>query len=95
MTIGELITDLLKTTDLSNQEIVERVKSQFPDAKTTAKSVASVASVARKYGVNIAKRPTVKPTEELEALRRELAYTQRQLKVALYLNDRMNRKVAA
>lgn len=71
MTIGELILDLLKTTDLSNQEIVDKVKSQFPEAKTTTKSVASVASVARKYGQTIAKRPTVNPSEELNQLRRE------------------------
>jgi len=87
MTINDLIIDLLKSSDLGNQEIANKVKAQFPDAKTTAKSVASVASVARKYGVDIAKRPSVKPTEELEALRREV-------KVLKYLLTRKDRLAA-
>lgn len=87
MSIGELITDLLRTTDLSNQEIVNRVKAQFPDAKTTTKSVASVASVARKYGVDIAKRPTVSPLAEVAQLKREI-------KVLKYLLGRKERLAA-
>ena len=87
MTINELIIDLLKSPDLGNQEIADKVKAQFPNAKTSAKSVASVASVARKYGVDIKKRPTVNPTEELNQLRREV-------KVLKYLLQRKERLAA-
>jgi hypothetical protein len=38
----------------------------FPNAKTSAKSVASVASVARRFGVNVPKRPQVNNVEELK-----------------------------
>lgn len=87
MTVGTLIQNLLQTTDLSNQEIADKVRQQFPDAKTTAKSVASVASVARKYGVQIAKRPTNAPTERIAEL-------ERQVKVLTYLLRRKDRKAA-
>ncbi len=87
MSIGELITDLLRTTELSNQQIVDAVKKQFPEAKTTTKSVASVASVARKYGVAIAKRPSVSPLAEVAQLKREI-------KVLKYLLGRKDRLAA-
>lgn len=87
MTIGQLIQSLLTTTDMSNQEIADKVRQQFPDAKTTAKSVASVASVARRYGVTIAKRPTAAPTERIAEL-------ERQVKVLTYLLRRKDRLAA-
>jgi len=94
MSIGELIIDLLKTSDLSNQEIVERVKAQFPEAKTTTKSVASVASVARKYDVDIAKRPASSPNEKIKELELNLEAANRELKVLRYLNQRRVRLAA-
>jgi hypothetical protein len=87
MTINELIIDLLKSSDLGNQAIADKVLQQFPNAKTTAKSVASVASVARKYGVDIKKRPTTSPTDEVNKLKREV-------KVLKYLLQRKERVAA-
>ena len=55
-TIGALVAELLIDPDLSYAEIVERVKEQFPNARTTARSVASVAVALRKKGVEIPKR---------------------------------------
>ena len=55
-TIGALVAELLRDPDLSYAEIVDRVKAQFPDARTTARSVASVAVGLRKKGVEIPKR---------------------------------------
>ena len=49
-TIGELVHELLTDVDLTYLEIVALVKEKFPDAKTTARSVASVAAVLRKKG---------------------------------------------
>lgn len=94
MTIGELIIDLLKSSNLSNQEIVDKVKAQFPDAKTTTKSVASVASVARKYGVDVAKRPAASPSAKIAELEAELAIAQREVKLYKYLNERKLRAAA-
>ena len=94
MTIGEMITDLLSTTDFGNQQIADLVKAQFPEAKTTAKSVASVASVARRYGVSIAKRPSASPTERIQELETQLAEAQRQIKVLTYLRLRSERVAA-
>jgi hypothetical protein len=94
MTIGELIQELLMNSDLSNQQIADKVIQQFPSAKTTAKSVASIASVARKYGVNIAKRPSANPSERIAELQAQLDEANRELKVLRYLNIRRERIAA-
>ena len=59
-TIGELVHELLMDVDLSYIEIVSRVKVKFPDAKTTSRSVASVAAVLRKKGTPVPVRRRVK-----------------------------------
>ena len=68
MKINDLILNLLQNSDLSNQQIADKVLEEFPNAKTSAKSVASVASVARRFGVAVPKRPTVNNTEELKQM---------------------------
>ena len=94
MTIGELIQDLLMNSDLSNQQIADKVKEKFPEAKTTHKSVASIASVARKYGVLVPKRPSANPSEKIAELQSLLDEANRELKVLRYLNERRERKAA-
>lgn len=55
-TIGELVHELLMDVDNAYVEIVAEVKRRFPDAKTTARSVASVAATLRKKGVDVPTR---------------------------------------
>jgi len=55
-TIGELVHELLMDETLDYVTIVDRVMAKFPDAKTTARSVASVAAVLRKKGAEVPKR---------------------------------------
>jgi hypothetical protein len=52
-TIGELVHELLMDVNLTYVEIVSLVKDKFPDAKTTSRSVASVAAVLRKKGASV------------------------------------------
>lgn len=52
-TIGSLVQELLMDPDLGYVTIVDRVRAEFPDAKTTARSVASVAAVMRRNGVPV------------------------------------------
>lgn len=52
-TIGAMVGELLLDPDLGYEEIVELVRKQFPDAKTSARSVASVAAVMRKKGTPV------------------------------------------
>ena len=54
--IGRLVNELLVDTDLDYKAIVEKVKENFPDAKTTARSVASVAADLRRDGVDVKAR---------------------------------------
>jgi hypothetical protein len=54
--IGRLVNLLLTTTDLDYASIVARVKERYPDAKTTARSVASVAADLRRDGVEVKTR---------------------------------------
>ena len=49
-TVGALV-EALVATELTYDEIVRMVRERFPDARTTARSVASVASVLRMRGV--------------------------------------------
>lgn len=55
-TIGRLVQELLMDETLDYTAIVERVSTEFSNAKTTARSVASVAAVLRKKGVDVPKR---------------------------------------
>ncbi len=54
--IGRLVNVLLVDTDLDYAAIVARVKVDFPEAKTTARSVASVAADLRRDGVDVKTR---------------------------------------
>lgn len=94
LSINDMILDLLKSTDLSNQEIANKIVAANPSAKTTAKSVASVASVARRFGVYVPKREHSNPSERIAELETKIADLERQLKVANYLNVRHQRKAA-
>ena len=55
-TIGSLVQELLIDPDLGYPAIVDRVVAEFPDAKTSVRSVASVAAVLRKKGVDVTMR---------------------------------------
>lgn len=59
-TIGQLVQELLMDPDLSYLAIVDRVVTEFPDAKTSVRSVASVATVLRKKGVDVPTRRKTK-----------------------------------
>lgn len=54
-TVGALVESML-TTDAAYDEIVAAVRERFPDAKTTSRSVASVASAMRRRGVEVPHR---------------------------------------
>ena len=60
-TVGEMIRGLLVDTDLEYSAILDRVRVAFPEAKTTARSIASVACLARKKGLDVPKRRAPKP----------------------------------
>ncbi len=55
-TIGSMIHELLMDEALAYAAIVDRIMDEFPDAKTTVRSVASVAAVLRKKGVDVPMR---------------------------------------
>ena len=59
-TIGSLVQELLMDPDLGYHAIVDRVVAEFPDAKTSVRSVASVAAVLRKKGVQVPLRRKTK-----------------------------------
>ncbi|RYH00687.1 hypothetical protein EU805_17130 [Salipiger sp. IMCC34102] len=63
-TIGSMVQELLIDPDLGYTAIVDRVMTDFPDAKTSVRSVASVAAVLRKKGVNIPIRRKVKSSDQ-------------------------------
>lgn len=54
--ITALVKHLLRTTALGYAAIVERVVAEFPEAKTTARSVASTAADMRKAKVDVPMR---------------------------------------
>lgn len=56
LTISRLTEKLLMDENLGYAAIVERVVADFPEAKTTTRSVASVAAVMRKKGVDVPMR---------------------------------------
>ena len=51
-TVGALV-EALVATELAYDEIVRMVRERFPDARTTVRSIASVASVLRNRGVDV------------------------------------------
>ena len=55
-TIGVLVTELLADAALNYAEIVALVKSDFPEAATSTRSVASIASMLRRKGHDIPSR---------------------------------------
>jgi hypothetical protein len=61
--IGEMVERLLMGPGLSYVEIASRVRAQFPHARTTNRSVASVAKAMRARGVDVARRRGPPPTE--------------------------------
>ncbi len=52
-TIGSLAQELLMEPELGYLAIVDRVVAEFPNAKTSVRSVASVAAILRKKGVDV------------------------------------------
>ena len=62
--IGALVIELL-VTDMPYEDIVAKVRATYPDAKTTARSIASVAMDLRRDGVNVPSRR--KPAAEKPA----------------------------
>ena len=58
MSIGKFASNLILTTSKSNTEILEAVRKQFPEAKTTMACIAWYKSDLRKKG-KIAKRGEV------------------------------------
>jgi hypothetical protein len=58
--IGGLARKLLVETDQGYAEIVETIRAKFPKAKTTARSVASIACNLRKKGIEVPMRRTSK-----------------------------------
>lgn len=52
-TVGALVAKLLADPSLGYDEIIKLVKSDFPQAKTTTRSIASTASVLRRKGFDI------------------------------------------
>ncbi len=59
-TIGSLVQELLMDEALGYEAIVDRVVAEFPDAKTSVRSVASVAAVLRKKGTDVPMRRKAK-----------------------------------
>lgn len=51
--VGRFVAELLSDPDLSYEAIVDRVKAAHPTARTTARSVASTASVMRRKGATV------------------------------------------
>lgn len=60
LTISRLTEKLLMDGNLGYAAIVDQVVAEFPDAKTTTRSVASVASVLRKKGATVPTRRETK-----------------------------------
>lgn len=58
--IGRLVNLLLTTTDDDYKTIVAKVKAAHPEAKTTARSVASVAADLRRAGAEVPTRRKAK-----------------------------------
>lgn len=63
--IGAMSIELLSTTELPYEDIVAAIKAKYPTAKTTARSLASVAMDLRRDGVDVPSRR--KPAKAKEA----------------------------
>jgi hypothetical protein len=61
--IGEMVERLLMDPSLNYVEIASRARAQFAHARTTNRSVASVAKAMRARGVDVARRRGPPPTE--------------------------------
>jgi hypothetical protein len=61
--IGELVEQLLMDPSLNYVEIAGRVRTHFPHARTTNRSVASVAKAMRAKGVDVAPRRAFRTTK--------------------------------
>ena len=61
--IGDMVERLLMDPSLNYVEIASRVRAQFAQARTTNRSVASVAKAMRARGVDVARRRGPPPTE--------------------------------
>ena len=59
-TIGSLVQELLMDPDLGYEAILKQVKAKFPDAKTSVRSIASVAATMRKRGLEVPMRRRAK-----------------------------------
>lgn len=55
-TIGSLVQELLMDAALGYEAILEQVVAEFPDAKTSVRSIASVAANLRKKGTDVPMR---------------------------------------
>lgn len=62
-TIGSFVQELLMNPNVGYLAIVDRVVAKFPDAKTSVRSVASVAAGLRKKGVDVPTRRKVKSSD--------------------------------
>ncbi|WP_370313642.1 hypothetical protein [Sagittula sp.] len=62
-TVGSLVQELLMDPDLGYLAIVDRVVAEFPDAKTSVRSVASFAAGLRKKDVDVPIRRKVKSSD--------------------------------
>lgn len=52
-TLSRRVEALVRDTTMSYADIVATIKEEFPHANTSTKSVASVACVMRKKGINV------------------------------------------
>lgn len=59
-TIGSMVQELLLDETLDYPTIVDRVVAEFPEAKTSTRSVASVAAALRRKGTNVPVRRKAK-----------------------------------
>jgi hypothetical protein len=64
--IGEMVERLLMDPSLNYVEIASRARARFAHARTTNRSVASVAKAMRARGVDVARRRGPPPTEANE-----------------------------
>lgn len=64
MSIGKFAKSLILETSLSNTEILDKVKVQFPAAKTSMACIAWYKSDLRKKGLLASKRAPLETSEE-------------------------------
>lgn len=71
--VGDFVSDLLQTTSLSYSDIEDLAKQEFPKARTSTRSIASIACRLRKEGLEVPKRSrgrakgmTMKPKDDAQ-----------------------------